>query len=88
MEKRGLLRDSCCLLHGMRDNDDGVILPQFFDEFFNPCGRNRVQGGTGLIHQDHIWTDGNRPSNAKPLLLASPMGRWRVLMASITMSGA
>jgi phosphate transport system protein len=39
MEKRGLLADARGLLHGVRDDHHGIVLPQFVDQMYNAIFR-------------------------------------------------
>ncbi|QTK79743.1 hypothetical protein AT6N2_C2084 [Agrobacterium tumefaciens] len=63
------------LLHGVRDDDDGVVCPQLVDQFLDLRGGNRVQRRAGLVHQDHFRADGDRTGDAKALLLTAGKAR-------------
>jgi hypothetical protein len=71
MEIGGALRDPGRLLHRVGDDDDGVVLTQFVDQFLDLGGGDGVKRRTGLVHQDHFGIHGNGPGDAQPLLLAA-----------------
>ena len=55
----------------MGDNNNGKPGFQIKHQLFNLGCRNRVQGGTGFVHQQDIRFNGNGTGNAQPLLLAT-----------------
>src|SRR6476661_8085158 len=71
VEERRPLRHARGLLHVVRDDRDRVAATQFVDQLLNLRRGDRVEGRAGLVHQDHFGVDGNCPSNAQSLLLAT-----------------
>src|SRR6185295_6410914 len=69
--ERGRVRDARGLLHVVRDDDDRVALLELVDELLDLQGRDRVQRGGGLIHEDDLGLDGDRARDAQALLLAA-----------------
>src|SRR5665647_14167 len=59
------------LLHVVRDDDDRVVALQLRDEVLDGKRRDRVQGRARLVHQQHLWLDGNGSGDAQALLLAA-----------------
>ena len=57
------------LLHVMRDDDNGVELFELDQQFFDPRGRDRIQGRGRFIHEQHLRLDREQARNADPLLL-------------------
>jgi hypothetical protein len=55
----------------MGDDDDGVSALQLADQFLDLGGRDRVERGTGFVHQDDFGVDRDGARNAQPLLLAT-----------------
>ena len=68
-------RDPRGLLHVVGDDDDGVLLLEFADEILDGEGGDRVQRRAGLVHQQHVGLDGDRPGDAQPLLLTAGQAR-------------
>src|ERR1700722_10715557 len=62
------------LLHIMRDNDDGVAAFQLEKQLLDLGRGDGVQGRAGLVQEQHIGLDGQRPGDAQALLLAAGQG--------------
>ena len=43
----------------------------WLDELLNLQRGDGVQGGTGLVHQQHVWQGGDGAGDAEALLLAA-----------------
>ena len=71
MEVGGALGYARGLLHGVGNDDDGVVLPEFVDQLFDPGRGDGVQRGARLIHQDYLGPDRNGARDTKALLLAT-----------------
>jgi hypothetical protein len=56
MQWRGRCRGAAAYLG---DDHDGEPLTQLLDEVLDGQRRDRVQRGTRLIHEQHLWFDGN-----------------------------
>src|ERR1700748_195273 len=54
VEVSGSLRHARGLLHGVSDNDDGVLGAQLVDEVFDARGSDRIERRARLVHQDHL----------------------------------
>src|SRR5680860_414225 len=54
IEKGGLIRDPCGLLHVMSDYDYGIVLFQLLHQILNPHGGNGIQSRHQLIHVTSI----------------------------------
>ena len=57
-EERGGVRDARGLLHVVRDDDDRVLPLELLDELFDSQCGDRVQRRAGLVHEQHLWVDG------------------------------
>ncbi len=55
----------------MGDDDDRVAVLELLDQLFDPEGGDRIERRGRLVHEDDLRLHGNRPGDAKPLLLAS-----------------
>src|SRR5439155_9991615 len=44
IQEGGEIRATSGLLHVVRDDEDGVVGGQLVDQFFNFCGRDRIEG--------------------------------------------
>ena len=55
----------------MRHDDDRVVLLELLDEVFDREGRDRVEGRTGLVHEDDLGLHGDSAGDAQSLLLAT-----------------
>src|SRR5476651_1839317 len=71
VEESGRVSDARCLLQVVGHDDDGQVLPQLVDQFFDLRGRDRVQRACRLVHQEHVGTNRQRSRDAEPLLLAA-----------------
>src|ERR1035438_736760 len=60
-----------CLLHVVGDDDHGALIFQPKHELFDLGGGDGIEGGTGLIQQEHFGIDGQRPGDAQALLLSA-----------------
>jgi hypothetical protein len=56
------------------NDDDRKVLDEIADEILDLECSNGVKGRAGLVHQDHIWLDGERAGDAKALLLTAGKG--------------
>src|SRR4051794_24451195 len=63
------------LLHVVSDDDDRVAVLQLGDQVLDRQGGERVQGRTGLVHQQDLRLDRDRAGDAEPLLLAAGEAR-------------
>ena len=70
-EERRHVRHARRLLHVVRDDDDRVALLELHHQVLDPPGRDRVQGGARLVHQQHVGLRGERAGDAQALLLAA-----------------
>src|SRR5690606_38128119 len=69
MKERRSLRYTGGLLHGMGNDDDGIAAIQVVDKFLDPRGRDRIERGTWLVHQDDFGVHRDGAGNTQPLLL-------------------
>ena len=69
VEESGRVGNALRLLHIVRNDDDGVAGAQLPHQVFDALRSDGVQGGAGLVHQDHIRLDRDGPRDAEPLLL-------------------
>jgi hypothetical protein len=65
------LRHACCLLHGMRHDDDRVAGAQLIDQILDARRRNRVERRARLVHQNHFRLDRDGARDAQALLLTA-----------------
>ena len=70
-----VIRYAGSLLHVVGHDRHGVVGLQLMNELFNLCRRDRIQGGCGLIQQNHGRLDRDRAGNAEPLLLPAGKGK-------------
>src|SRR5829696_1689428 len=66
-----LVRRPRRLLHVVGHDHDGVVLLQVEHELLDLERRAGVEGGAGLVHEDHVRARGDRPGDAQALLLAA-----------------
>ncbi len=78
-EERGGVTDARCLLHVVGDDHDRVAVLQLGHEVLDRQGRDRVERGGRLVHQQHLRLHGDRPGDAQPLLLAAGQPHPRLL---------
>src|SRR5437016_6357568 len=71
IKEPGVIGDAPGLLHVVGHDHDRVLRFQLVNQFFDLCGRNRIQRRTGLVHQNDVWFDGERTRDAKALLLTT-----------------
>ena len=71
VEEAGLLADAGGLLHVVRDDDDGEAVLELGHQVLDGQRGDRVQRGAGLVHEQHVGLDGDRPGDAQPLLLTA-----------------
>ncbi len=55
----------------MRHDDERVLLLELQHQLLDLGRRDRVQRRAGLVEQDHLRLDGDRPGDAQALLLAA-----------------
>src|SRR5712692_2775069 len=77
-EEDRFLRHARSLLHVVSHDHDRIGTPEFPDQFLDLKGRNGVERGRRLVHQDDLWLDGQRAGDAQPLLLAARENRGRL----------
>src|SRR5664280_1255822 len=70
-EEGHFVRDALRLRQVVGDDNDGVIGREREEQLLDAGGRDRVQGRTRLVEHDHCGLDGQRSSDAQPLLLSS-----------------
>src|SRR5690348_3170082 len=71
VEERRTVRDTRRLLHAVRHDDDREALLQLTDQVLDGEGGDRVQGGAGLVHEQHLRLDRDRAGDAQTLLLTT-----------------
>src|SRR4051794_390938 len=71
VEERGDVARPRRLLHVVSDDDDRVAALQLADQVLDRQRRHRVERRAGLVHQQHLRLDRDRPGDAEPLLLAA-----------------
>jgi hypothetical protein len=74
-QERGRVRDAPGLLEVVRDDHDRVIPLELGDQLLEPGRGDRVERRGGLVHQDHLGLQRDRPGDAQALLL--PAGQTR-----------
>ena len=79
VEEGGVVGDTGGLLHVVGHDHDGVVALELVDQILDSQGRNRVQGGAGLIHEQHLRVDGHGAGDAQTLLLATGQADARVV---------
>src|SRR5689334_25259445 len=67
----GVVRDPGGLLHVVGDDRDRVARLELADQLLDTERSLRIERRTGLIHEDHLGLDRDRPGDAQALLLAS-----------------
>jgi hypothetical protein len=55
----------------VRHDDDRELFLQFMNQFFHLRGRDWIERGAGLVHQQNLRIDRDRARDAQPLLLSS-----------------
>ena len=75
MEECRSLRHARCLLHIMRNDDDGIFPAQVVNQFLDSGSRDRIKGRARLVHQDHFGINGDGTRNAQTLLLTARQRR-------------
>jgi hypothetical protein len=55
----------------VRHDDDRVLLDEFEHQLLDPARGDRVERRAGLVHEDHVGLDRERPRDAEALLLAA-----------------
>src|SRR5213592_952132 len=71
IKESGVIRNAACLLHVVRDDDDGVVRFELVNQLLYLRGRDRIERGARLVHQNHVRLDRERARNAETLLLAA-----------------
>src|SRR3954447_1865879 len=71
IEERRHVARTAGLLHVVGHDHDGVLLLELADQLLDRERGDRVQGGGGLVHQQHVRLDGDRARDAQALLLAT-----------------
>src|ERR1041384_4868020 len=71
IKEGGAIGATAGLLHVVSDNDDRVLLLQLADQLLNFCRRDRVERGTGLVHEHDLRLDGEGAGDAQALLLSA-----------------
>src|SRR5438874_927304 len=66
------------LLHVVRDDDDGQVALELEDQLLDTGGRDRIERGARLVHQEDFRLDRQRASDAEALLLAARQSRPRL----------
>src|SRR6516164_5039953 len=64
------LRYARGLLHGVRDDHDGVGLAQLIDQVLDASRGNRIERRAGLVHEYHLGLYGDGARDTEALLLA------------------
>src|SRR5579872_7083494 len=70
-EEAGMVGDARGLLHVVGDDDDGATALELEDEVFDFRGGDGIEGGTGLVQQEHFRIYGKGAGDAQALLLAA-----------------
>ena len=65
----------------MSYHNDSIIFFQFKHKVFDLCGRNRVECGGRLVHQQHLGVGGEGAGDADTLLLAARHGERGLVQA-------
>ena len=66
---RTLSRNARGLLHIVSHNDDGELPLQVENQVFHLPGGDGVERGSRLVHENDLGLNGDRPGDARPLLL-------------------
>ena len=69
VHERGRVRNARGLLHVVGHDHDRIILLEVKDEVFDLRGRDRIQCGARLVHQEDLRLRREGSGDAKPLLL-------------------
>src|SRR6266446_9419562 len=67
------------LLHVVRDDHDGIAVLELEHELLDLGGGDGIEGGAGLVHQEHVRLDSDGPRDAQALLLAPGHAERRLL---------
>jgi hypothetical protein len=78
-EEGGDVGDPLRLVHVVGHDCDRVVLLQLQHELLDPSSRDGVEGGAGLVHQEHGGLGRDGTGDAQALLLASGQGQAAVL---------
>src|SRR5699024_5724679 len=70
-EERGLIGHTRGLLHVVGHDDDRELLLELVDQVLDGQGRNRVEGGAGLVHEQDLGLDRDGAGDAQALLLTA-----------------
>ena len=70
-QEGGAVGDARGLLHVVGDDDDRVVALHLHHQVLDLPGRDRVERGAGLVHQDHVGLDGDAAGDAEALLLTA-----------------
>src|SRR5882762_11419844 len=65
----GIVRHPGGLLHVVGHDDDRIAVLQLEHELLDLGGGDRIEGRAGLVHQEHVGLDRDRPGDAQALLL-------------------
>ena len=71
IEEGCFVADAGCLLHAVRDDNNGRLLAEFADQLLDLGRRNRIQGRRRFVHQQDRWLDGHGTGNTQSLLLSA-----------------
>src|SRR5437870_4211289 len=67
IKERGEIGDARGLLHVVGNDDNGVILLQFQNQVLDFRRRERVEGGSRFVHQQHLRLHGQGAGDAEAL---------------------
>src|SRR4051812_9321128 len=70
-QKKGVIGKASRLLHEIGNQHDGQRFAQFLEHFFNPHGRDRVDGDAEFVQAKNLRRERERASQREPLLLAA-----------------
>src|SRR5215813_9586374 len=79
IEERSVIRDARRLLHGVRHDDDGVLLLELVDELLDLRSGDGVERRGRLVHQKDLGLYRQSTGDAEALLLATRQRRAGVL---------
>src|SRR5512137_1330981 len=71
----GVVGDPGRLLHVVGDDHDRVVLLETLDQVLDPGRGDGVDGRAGLVEEDDLGLDGQRPGDAEALLLPAREGK-------------
>lgn len=77
MKEDHALRDAGGLLHVMRNDHYRHLMTKLVDKLFEFCGRERVERGCGLVHQQNFRRSRKGARETKALLLSARKVRSR-----------